>query len=318
MFLTPETFIEKYRNNGLPFFKVFAGGSTSEKSGKVMEALSKKPDDMTDAEFLEYGAEKLQGFFEMYDDGYVTIVCKSHARNGDDRSITNSVKWGKASGSMPMPQKESVGGFGGGLGSMKQMLELMVMVQGLVKPQDTTALQIQMLKDQHAAELASFKKQQRWENEKKELIGALQGEPPTMGETLTQELISLIRPVATSFLAKGAMPQAPTALPVVNGMKATIQKPKKAAENPQSEIRNPQSGNCMMNMSLDQTLVCVRHIMQGVFPDYNVNEVMPALAMMCQHHKDIIRQFVIPTIEANRQQATGQAPASVGYTDEEE
>lgn len=316
MHLTPDTYITKYRSNGLPFYKIFAGGSTSEKSGKVMDALVKKPDDMTDSEFLEYGAQKLQEFFDLYDDGFVTIVAKSHPRNGDDRSITNSVKWGKASGSMPMPQKEAVNGFGfGGLGQMKQMLELMAMVQGLTKGNDTTEMQLKLLQKQHESEMAALKKQVKWEREREELIGALQGEPPSMGETLTQELISLIRPVATSMLANKA---APAALPVVNGMESMPKK--KVAKTPTplpTSAEKPQQ-HCMMNMSLDQTLVCVRHIMTEVFPDYNVNEVMPALATMCGQHKDIIRQFVTPTIDANRQTQAGKPAHSVGTFDDEE
>lgn len=308
MFLTPDAFIEKYLKDRLPYFKIYRGGQLNEKH--VMDRLMEFQSELDTDGRLAIGEEKLRDFFDKYPDGYVTIICKKGPKEKDEYSNTNSVKWGEKQQGQSM--KEAIGNTGG-ISQMKQMMELMLLMQNVMRPQDTTSLQIEMLRNQHALEIAQLKKQVKWDKERDELIGALQGEPPSVGETIGQELIGLIKPVATAFLAKSAaMPPAP--LPVVNGMERTVEK------KPKQKAPAPSTGNAthpMMNVSVDLSLQCVRAIMEGVFPDYNVNEVMPALAKMCGQHRDIIRQFVIPQIEANRQAQAAKKPYP-GTNDEEE
>ena len=60
----------------------------------------------------------------------------------------------------------------------------------------------------------------------------------------------------------------------------------------------------MYNMSMDTIMKCVQFFMMQVFPDYNVNEVMPVVAKMVVDQKAMLRPIVIKAIHKNRQSET--------------
>ncbi len=312
----------------MPYFKVYKGSSIAEKH--CMERLTELPEGVakenTD-ELLAQGADKLQSFFDSFDDGNVTVVCKSAPKN--DSGNQSNVRWGDGKNSSDMTKQGVGNATGGGYVSptrqMKEILEMMALMKGVfgVGENDRNSqaelmrLQLEMADKQRKADLKALKDTFERQKMIEEYESMLAGEPPSITDTLLTEAIGLIKPLASTWMMKqGALP--PAQLPVVNGMEAVKPKKAKVSGNPQSVSPAPQPGqHPMMNMSMDRTLVCIRQIMEGAFPDYNVNEVMPVLAEMCVGQRDFIRQYVIPNIEAKRQAAT--APRRAGsHNDEEE
>jgi hypothetical protein len=327
MYLGPEEFIEQYQQDRLPYFKVHRGGSMSEKT--CMLRLTELPDGMTkentDA-ILAHGVEKLSAFFDRFPDGYVTILCKSAPKNNDGNVAY--VKWGdgKNAGDMTRQNVGNASGGGGGYMNPSKQLEdtirLVAAIKGAFGGNDNSTekfyqMQMQMMERQFEERFKALKKDFQTQRRFEEYEAALQGEPPSVTDTLLTEAIGLIKPLATSWMMKqgGALPLAQ--LPVVNGMEATVPKPKKNGQSAVGSLPTQARPHPMVNMSMDRTLLCIRQIMEQVFPDYNVNEVMPALAQVSTQHKDIIRQFVAPQIEANRQAATAPKRAAAHNEEEE-
>lgn len=300
MYLSPDDFYDKYRRDGFPYFQVLKGNSTSEKN--VMCRMLEKEENETLEEHLARGEEKLRQFFDLYPDGgFVTVICKTAPKNKTESNIITPVKWG--TNQSAMTKTDTVGNVGG-FGQMKQMMELMVLMQGLTKQPDTTAIQIKMLEEKHQMQLDQIRKENAWRRKREDLEALALGDPPSMGETVGKELIGLIKPLVGGLLMKQGMGAPAQQLPVVNGMERTVEE-KPVAANPKSATRNPQPAaqHPMYNASFDLILKCVSQIAQEVFPDYSVNEVMPALVQVSTVGKDAIRANVIPMILYNRQQA---------------
>jgi hypothetical protein len=63
----------------------------------------------------------------------------------------------------------------------------------------------------------------------------------------------------------------------------------------------------MHGASMDHILMCVRQMAEQVFPEYPINESLPALVAKCIEQKALIRSQVEPIILANRQAANKKA-----------
>ena len=72
MYLPPDKFIEKYKKENLPFYKVFRGNSTSDND--CMLRFLENPDGLPNDELINLGAQALEDFFESFESGNVKIV----------------------------------------------------------------------------------------------------------------------------------------------------------------------------------------------------------------------------------------------------
>ncbi len=315
MFLTTDQFIEKYQADKMPYFKVYKGTAITEKH--CMARLTEKPDDIEGtAALVEYGTNRLQQFFDMYEDGNVTIVCKSAPKN--DSGNASNVRWGEAKNSTSMT-RETVGSAGGHVSAtrqMKDMLEMLALMKGIFGTNNDQQgqllkLQLDMAEKQREADIKSLKREFAWTRKEEEYQAMLAGEEPGWGETLGKEVIGLIRPLAAQYFA-GQMPAGTQQLPVVSGVGYPAQKAK-AGPAPQQAQFNP-----MQNASFDLILHYVRQIALEVFPEFSVNEVMPALAFAAKMGKDDIRKNVIPIIEMQRHQAMAATAMTQGRAKNEE
>jgi hypothetical protein len=320
MFLTVEKFLEKYHRDRMPYFKVYKGTSIAEKH--CMERLTELPEGVakenTD-ELLAQGADKLQSFFDSFDDGNVTVVCKSAPKN--DSGNQSNVRWGDGKNSSDMTKQAVGNATGGGYVSptrqMKEMLEMLVMLKGIMgtgendrnSQAELMRLQLEMADKQRKADLKALKDTFERQKMVEEYEAMLAGEPPSVTDTLLTEAIGLIKPLATTWMMKQSGATLPPAqLPVVNGMEAVKPKKAKVSGNPQPMAQQaPNSFHPMHNASMDLIMHYVREIAIDVFPEFSVNEVMPALAFVSKMGKDAIRNNVIPIIEAQRQQKAASA-----------
>ncbi len=316
MFLNTDQFIEKYHADKMPYFKVYKGTAISEKH--CMARLSEKPDDIEGTEaLLAFGANRLQQFFEMYEDGNVTIVCKSAPKN-ESGNATN-VRWGDGKNASSMA-KEIVGstGYQSPTRQMKEMLEMMALMKGVFGTNNDQQgqllkLQLDMAERQREAEIKSLKREFAWTRKEEEYQAMLAGEEPGWGETVGKELIGLIKPIAATFLAGQQPARQPAGLPTVNGVGQAAKDPAQQKAGAPAANNNPMHG-----ASLDLILHYVREIAMDVFPEFSVNEVLPALAFVAKLGKDDIRKNVIPFIEAQRQQLAMARRGAAPKNDEEE
>ena len=111
MTITPEKFIEKFRSESYPFYKIYEGASAR---GKRLQAT------LDSSPTVETSAAELESFFSMYPDGKVTIVTGSVHNAKNTNAIT--VSWGSpAVGSSKVQQMTP--GFSPGMFQMLQYID---------------------------------------------------------------------------------------------------------------------------------------------------------------------------------------------------
>lgn len=302
MYLSPEQFLEKYRNEGLPYFKIYKGQSQNEKFciGRFME----NPNELDGYDLLNEGSAQLEKFFEMFPDGNVSVVTKGSPTSKENSANTVNVRWGNAAvaggynrqnNSMPTAPSR-------GMGALKEMKEMFSFFGEMMKSQMET--QAKVLELNYQRELDLMKQEQKHKEEMEQLL-AEYADQPSIGETLQNELIGLIRPLSTMMIGDmaGAAPSPP---PGVYGMeKTTADTDQPGEEVPQVSQEQPSAPGAnfhpMRGASFDLLLHELQTILVTVFPDYPANEVMPALRKKVIEHAAIIRGQVEPEILNSRQ-----------------
>lgn len=294
MFLSPEQFLEKYRNEGLPYFKIFKGSSTAEKS--VISRFMENPEGMEGYDLINHGSEMLKDFFEMYPDGNVNIMTKNNPSTVDKNANFTDVRWGNAAiaGGRQVKQHTSrydqhpatmFGGFDRMMGFLSKMYE------------NQNAAQMAAIEARTEARIREMELRQEHKEQMEKLMAEYGQPEPSLGETLQHELVGLIRPAAEFFMSQGAHPMPMP--PGVAGMEDT--KGTTPETPPDNGVRPGKSP--MHGASFDLILVEIRKIAETVFPEYPINEVMPALRAKCIEQKALIRGQVIPIIEQRRKAA---------------
>lgn len=300
MHLSPEQFLEKYREEGLPFFKIFKGNSSAEKAclARFMESESEG------YELLNEGAAKLEQFFEMYPSGFVTVMTKGSPNSRSDSANYIQVKWGAESvgATNMMPQQKGYaqhpaamfGGFDKMMGFFAKMYE------------GQSKAQLAAIEAKNEARIREMEMRMEHKEAMEKLMLEYGQPEPSMGEILQQELIGLIRPAATHFFAQNGIPTTHTGAGVY-GMENTLNtedEPGSPEVPPQEQVAASTATNApqhpMMGASMDTILYYVRQIAENVFPEYNVNELMPVMALKMVEYKDLLRSQFIPELEARR------------------
>lgn len=296
MFISPEQFLEKYKEEGLPFFKIFKGQSTAEKSCITRFV---DPMDLEGYDLLNEGAARLQTFFDMYQDGgNVNIMTKALTKNRDDMANVVHVKWGNYSAAVGSTRNTNTNmSYGNPMSQMNQFKEMFGFIGSMFKSQMES--QVSGIKSDFTGQLEILKQQHRHEKEMEDVVAERCPPEPTIGQTLQTELLGLIRPVATNMMMNSATP--PT--PAVMGMESTAEAVPKTDTDTGTTKMHPMKG-----ASMDLILTCVQNLATKVFPDFPINEVMPALIEKCIEQKDLIRGQVVPSIE-KRRTATNQPKA---------
>ena len=272
MYISPESFLELYANDQLPFFVIYKGATVNEK--KSMKRFLQSPSGNKGLDALNEGREILENFFSAYSDGLVTIMRKGHRNSGIDSALYQTVKWG--SGSISGTQNN---GAMTGMGNMTQFMQMSQFFAAIFKPQ--MELQTKMLQTQFEL--------QREKDRIKELED--QG-PESMQEAMMGELIGLIQPIGHAIAGKFGMPYSP---PAQQSAIAGTGETQATNSSPSTQQNKPPS-HASAGLSLDSfTGFC--GVLQREFPAHNINELLYVLAGMMQQNKSSFEPMLNTAME---------------------
>lgn len=245
MILTVDTFKDKFFKDGYPYWKAYEGKSTSKSPFAQNGNLENLDESWQHLEDTVFGA---------CDGGTVTILTKSswHAKD----SLIVTVTWGNStsaiggvhpSGQMPM--------MGGGIAGLQQ---IMGFAQELVKQQITPLIEGM---------------QQKFEIERlKDKIAQMEdAEGPTTKDMVIEGITSRLPELIDSFLGRRA------SAPAIGVLGQKAEKPVESDDddesNPPLKERRAMDLNAVVNAA---------QVLQNVFPEYNVSDLMYNLAKYCQ------------------------------------
>ena len=321
MYLPPDSFIEKYRKENLPFFKVFKGNSTSEND--CMLRFLENPGDLDNKQLIEIGAQMLDDFFKSFTSGNVKVVTKSNASSRNTSSNAINVKWGDNSAQFTRANNSNDPSTNM-MNQFKQM-EVMFGFFGNIFTKQSE-LQLKLLENQFNARLQAIEKDREHELEMEQLYADLATPEPTFGQVLSNEAARFIPSVMEAIAAKNGVVVPPRQLatpPSVNGMKKEEENKEEieeenngaVVENGGNEKPKIVKQNPMYGMSMDFIMLQIKLFVQEVFPDYHIHESFPATIQKCIEQKALIRAQVEPLILANRAKAKA-AKAAKNNSDE--
>ena len=313
MFMTPESFLHQYQANGLPLFYVFKGEAASGRKLARFTSAYAKGDPEALKEHIEEGVAKLEEFFDSCEYGKVTIETMENTQAGKDSRLYYHVQWGEA------PAR-----FGTARGRSQrqpdqslQFLQIMMNMQNqqTAMMQANSASNLKMMEQMFA--LKMDKQRLEFDMENGEAMTAkdmMLEKAVNIGEIVAVGMMSKNNPaLAGHYFARQAL-ESPGNQMTVAGTKSPPAATDGNGDAPGSTAAPGGNGhgqpNPMQNVSVDLMLKCVGHIMANVFPDYNVNEIMPVVANMVVPQKAMIRGAIVEVIKVNRAKKKQAAEAA--------
>lgn len=282
MYLTPDTFLSKYEEDGKPFFKIYQGATVNEK--KIMKQfLSSEHSDQDDR--ITQGKQILDGFFNLYPDGGKVTIVTTNSKNTDERyNIFSTLKWGNGGVS------SSIGNTHNGMMNMQQQFSFF---------QQMMAPQIQMM--EKLSELTINLKLEQMQRE-----AAEQGEAMSVKEAAMMELIGTIKPIgeAVGNYISGKIIQTPQLPAAQKTPTVASAKPTPKSAQPKIEVVKIDPEN--LNFILSE----VGRLCEA-YAEYDANVLMKCFALLVKANKQMIAAQLESKIkEANPSEEINNYPTS--------
>ena len=244
MIMTVEAFEDKFFKDGYPYWKAFEGKSTGKSAFAQNSSL----------ENMDESWQRLKDtVFETCDGGTATILTRSswHAKDG----LVVTVTWGNSTPSIGGMHPANQSGFNtGGIAGLQQIMGF---------AQDIMKQQMQPLID-------GIQKSFEIERLKDKITYLEEAEAPTTKDMVIEGITSRLPQLIDTFL--GRRSSAP-AIGVLGGQ----------AERPIQGNDDDEEEQPMKQHTMDlNAVVNSAQVLQQVFPQYNVSELLMNLAKYCQ------------------------------------